>query len=557
MPDIIRLLPDIVANQIAAGEVIQRPASVIKELLENSVDSGATDIKIIIKDAGKTLIQIIDNGCGMSVTDARLSFEKHATSKIRQVNDLYSIHTMGFRGEALASIAAIAQVELKTKRTGDELGTLIEIEGSEVKNQTPVSCVEGTSISVKNLFFNVPARRIFLKSNNAENNHIIEAFQRIALAYPQIDFSMYINDKIVFQLSKSSLKQRIVSIYGNQFNERLLIVEQETNQVNISGFIGKPEFAKKTRGEQFFFVNNRFIKHPYLHHSVENAFNQLLPSGSFPTYFLFLNVDPQTIDINIHPTKTEVNFQDSKLIYAILQSAVKQSLGKFSITPSIDFDIEQSFKTPTYLEKFPLKQPTITIDPNYNPFETKHSPPTPALSSSELSNKKNWEQLYKYFDNKQIDNESIKTDVYSHTKNIQADFENDIFKIENRSFFQLQNRYILCNIKSGLLIIDQQRAHERILFERFMNIFSDQQGYSQQLLFPQPINLSPLDTELVKDLMPYLKHIGFDIDEFGKNSFIINGTPTNFPEKNINDLIEKVLDNYKLNLVDLTIDKKN
>ena len=459
MPDIIRLLPDIVANQIAAGEVIQRPASVIKELLENSVDSGATDIKIIIKDAGKTLIQIIDNGCGMSVTDARLSFEKHATSKIRQVDDLYSIRTMGFRGEALASIAAIAQVELKTKRTGDELGTLIEIEGSEVKNQTPVSCVEGTSISVKNLFFNVPARRIFLKSNNAENNHIIEAFQRIALAYPQIDFSMYINDKIVFQLSKSSLKQRIVSIYGNQFNERLLIVEQETNQVNISGFIGKPEFAKKTRGEQFFFVNNRFIKHPYLHHSVENAFNQLLPSGSFPTYFIFLNVDPQTIDINIHPTKTEVNFQDSKLIYAILQSAVKQSLGKFSITPSIDFEIEQSFKTPTYLEKFPIKQPTITIDPNYNPFETKHSPPTPALSSSELSNKKNWEQLYKYFDNKQIDNESIKTDIYSHTKNIQADFENDIFKIENRSFFQLQNRYILCNIKSGLLIIDQQRAH--------------------------------------------------------------------------------------------------
>ena len=556
MPDIIRLLPDIVANQIAAGEVIQRPASVIKELLENSVDSGATDIKIIIKDAGKTLIQIIDNGCGMSVTDARLSFEKHATSKIRQVDDLYSIRTMGFRGEALASIAAIAQVELKTKRTGDELGTLIEIEGSEVKNQTPVSCVEGTSISVKNLFFNVPARRIFLKSNNAENNHIIEAFQRIALAYPQIDFSMYINDKIVFQLSKSSLKQRIVSIYGNQFNERLLIVEQETNQVNISGFIGKPEFAKKTRGEQFFFVNNRFIKHPYLHHSVENAFNQLLPSGSFPTYFIFLNIDPQTIDINIHPTKTEVNFQDSKLIYAILQSAVKQSLGKFSITPSIDFDIEQSFKTPTYLEKFPLKQPTITIDPNYNPFETKHSPPTPALSSSELSNKKNWEQLYKYFDNKQIDNESIKTDIYSHTKNIQADFENNIFKIENRSFFQLQNRYILCNIKSGLLIIDQQRAHERILFERFMNVFSEQQGSSQQLLFPQPINLSPLDTELVKDLMPYLKHIGFDIDEFGKNSFIINGTPTNFPEKNINDLIEKVLDNYKLNLVDLTIDKK-
>jgi len=554
MPDIIRLLPDIVANQIAAGEVIQRPASVIKELLENSVDSGATDIKIIIKDAGKTLIQVIDNGCGMSVTDARLSFEKHATSKIRQVDDLYSIRTMGFRGEALASIAAIAQVELKTKRTGDELGTLIEIEGSEVKNQTPISCVDGTSISVKNLFFNVPARRIFLKSNNAENNHIIEAFQRIALAYPQIEFSMYINDKIVFQLSKSSLKQRIVSIYGNQFNERLLIVEQETNQVKISGFIGKPEFAKKTRGEQFFFVNNRFIKHPYLHHSVENAFNQLLPSGSFPTYFIFLNVDPQTIDINIHPTKTEVNFQDSKLIYAILQSAVKQSLGKFSITPSIDFDIEQSFKTPTYLGKFPLKQPTVTIDPNYNPFETKHS--SPASSSSESSNKKNWEQLYKYFDDKQIDSEFIKTDIYPHTQNIQADFENDIFKIENRSFFQLQNRYILCNVKSGLLIIDQQRAHERILFERFMNILSNQQGSSQQLLFPQPINLSPSDTELVKDLMPYLKHIGFDIDEFGKNSFIINGTPTNFPEKNINDLIEKVLDNYKLNLVDLTIDKK-
>lgn len=333
MPDIIHLLPDSVANQIAAGEVIQRPASAVKELMENSVDAGATDIQLNIKDAGKTLIQVIDNGCGMSLTDARMSFERHATSKIQQVNDLFAIRTMGFRGEALASIAAIAQVELRSKRAEDELGTCISVEASVVKSQEPCACTNGTVISIKNLFFNVPARRVFLKSNLAETNHILEEFSRVALAHPEISFSFYHNEKNVIILPKSSLKQRIVGFMGNIYNERLLTVEQETANISITGFIGKPEFARKTRGEQYFFVNRRYIKHAYLHHSVENAFKELLPGNTFPSYFLYFEVDTQTIDINIHPTKTEINFQDSKIVYAVLQAAVKQALGKYSFTP--------------------------------------------------------------------------------------------------------------------------------------------------------------------------------------------------------------------------------
>ncbi|MBE9481793.1 MAG: DNA mismatch repair endonuclease MutL, partial [Bacteroidetes bacterium] len=336
MTDIIRLLPDSVANKIAAGEVIQRPASAAKELLENAIDSGASAIKLIVKDAGKTLIKVIDNGCGMSETDARMCFERHATSKIQKADDLFAIRTMGFRGEALASIAAISQIEIKTKRIEDELGTSIEIEGAEVKSQNADNCPNGTSIAVKNLFFNVPARRNFLKSNTAETRHIIEEFNRIALVNPQISFSMFHNNKQVFQLYPSTLKQRIIALFGNMYKQRLVPVEQKSDIVNISGFIGKPEFAKKTRGEQYFFANNRFIKHPYLNHSVNGAFKELLPSDTYPAYFLYLEVDPKMIDVNIHPTKTEVNFQDDKLIYSILRATLKQSLGKFSITPTLD-----------------------------------------------------------------------------------------------------------------------------------------------------------------------------------------------------------------------------
>ncbi|MGA3015379.1 MAG: DNA mismatch repair endonuclease MutL, partial [Bacteroidales bacterium] len=374
MPDLIHLLPDSVANQIAAGEVVQRPASAVKELLENAVDAGATQIKLIIKDAGKTLIQVIDNGCGLSERDARMCFERHATSKIQTANDLMAIHTLGFRGEALASIASIAQVELRTKRVDDEVGTSIIIEGSEFKSQAPVSTPDGTSISVKNLFFNVPARRNFLKSNTLELKYIIEEFLRVALVNTEVAFTLYNHDRILHQAPASNLKQRLVALLGNAYNQRLIPVSQETGIVNIHGFIGKPEFSKKTRGEQYFFANGRFIKNPYLHHAIENAFQQLIPKDSFPTYFIYLTVDPKNVDVNIHPTKTEVNFQDIKSIYAILHSSVRQSIGKFNITPSLDFETEPSMDIPPLPKDAEVKQPVIKVDPEYNPFEKKVKP---------------------------------------------------------------------------------------------------------------------------------------------------------------------------------------
>ena len=395
MPDIIHLLPDSVANQIAAGEVIQRPSSAVKELLENAVDSGADEIKLIIKDAGKTLIQVIDNGCGMSETDARMSFERHATSKIKTANDLFAIKTLGFRGEALASIAAIAQIELKTKRVEDELGTQIMIEGSMVKSQEPCGCQDGTSLSVKNLFFNIPARRKFLKADTTELRHIIEEFERVALVNHGIKFSFFNGNQQLFLLTQSNLKQRIVSLLGPAYNTRLLPVELESNVVNISGFIGKPEFAKKTRGDQFFFVNGRFIKHPYLNHAVDNAFRELIPSDAFPTYFLYLSIDPKEIDINIHPTKTEVNFQNGQVIYSMISSAVKQGLGKFNVVQSIDFDIEQTVQFSIPGKDHDIKSPAIKVDPDYNPFENQKIKSSFAPASSRpQQNVTGWEKLF-------------------------------------------------------------------------------------------------------------------------------------------------------------------
>jgi len=370
MPDIIQLLPDAVANQIAAGEVIQRPASVIKELMENAVDAGATNIKVIIKDAGKTLIQIVDNGCGMSETDMRMSVERHATSKIRAANDLFAIRTMGFRGEAMASIAAIAHLEIKSKRNEDEIGSALTIEGSTVISQEPCACSNGTIMSVKNLFYNVPARRKFLKKDSIEFRHISEEFQRVALVYHDIDFCLVHNGKTIFQLPKSSLKLRIINVFGKSYSERLIPVETETSLINIKGFIAKPEYARKQRGEQFFFVNGRFIKHPYFNHAVENGFSELLPEEAYPSFFLYFEVPPEQIDINIHPTKTEVNFQDRKAIYSIIVSAIKQSIGKHNITPSIDFDQEQSMNMFPPKDISEIRPPQITIDPDYNPFKT-------------------------------------------------------------------------------------------------------------------------------------------------------------------------------------------
>lgn len=551
MPDIIKLLPDSVANQIAAGEVIQRPASAVKELLENAVDSGATHIKLIIKDAGKTLIQVIDNGCGMSVTDARMAFEKHATSKIQNADDLFAIQTLGFRGEALASIAAISQVELKTKKVEDELGTQIIIEGSEFKDQEVIQTANGTSISVKNLFFNVPARRNFLKTDPVETRHIIEEFTRISMVNPNIGFSMHHNEKAIFQLLSSNLKQRIIALFGNQFSQRLVPVEQATENVNIYGFVGKPEFARKTRGEQYFYANNRFIKHPYLHHSVNAAFQELLPSDAFPTYFLFLEVDPKSIDVNIHPTKTEVNFQDNKMLYAILRAAVRQALGKYSITPSLDFDIDPAFDFQDPPKGKEIVIPSITIDPEYNPFESKskasniHFSPKPKTS--------NWEALYT---DKVANDKTQRDDIETY------DTENPSLNLDPKNtqlyqkVFQFKNQYLVTIIASGIMMIDQNRAHERILFEKYFEYLENNTQASQQELFPETLMFTPSDFEIILEIKEEMQQLGFGMENFAKNKIVFTGRPADLADKNIAESIERIIENYRKNLLDLNQNKK-
>ncbi len=554
MPDIIQLLPDSVANQIAAGEVVQRPASAVKELMENALDAGSTSIKLIVKDAGKTLIQVIDNGCGMSETDARMSFERHATSKIRKADDLFAIRTMGFRGEALASIAAIAQVELKTKRIGDEVGVKIDIEASELKSQEACSCAEGSSIAVKNLFYNIPARRNFLKTDSVELRHIIEEFQRVAIPNPQVAFSLHHNTTEIFHLEIGSLKQRLMAIFGSSYNSRLVPVEEDTDIVKIKGFVIKPEFAKKTRGEQFFFLNKRFIKSAYLNHAVQSAFEQLLPSDSFPSYFLMLDVDPKTIDINIHPTKTEVKFEDEKAIYAFLRSTVKKSLGQFNISPSLDFNQE------AHLYNMPLKpadgiykQPTIKVDPNYNPFKTS-TPATPAPSDRELSNRANWEKMYSRHSDNQLEHEIKKEEEPQQT--INTDWNNELHESSKKTVYQLHNKYILSHIKTGFMVIDQQGAHERILYERILDSFEKHKSATQQELFPKTIELNSADFALVKELQKEIQAIGFDIREFGKNTYIIHGVPADTADYDSAILLEGLIENYKHNLLELKSDKR-
>ncbi len=554
MSDIIHLLPDSVANQIAAGEVVQRPASAVKELMENALDAGSTNIKLIVKDAGKTLIQVIDNGCGMSETDARMSFERHATSKIKKADDLFAIRTMGFRGEALASIAAIAQVELKTKRTGDEIGVKIEIEGSELKKQEACNCPEGTSFSIKNLFYNIPARRNFLKTDAVELRHIIDEFQRVAIPNPGIAFSFHHNATEIFHLEAGSLKQRLMALFGSSYNTRLIPVEENTGIVKIKGFVIKPEFAKKTRGEQFFFLNKRFIKNPYLHHAVQSAFEQVLPKDSFASYFLLLDVDPKTIDINIHPTKTEVKFEDEKAIYAFLRSSVKKSLGQFNIAPSIDFDQE------AHLYNMPLKpvdgifkQPTITVDPYFNPFKTD-APVRDKPTERELSNKNNWEKMYSRHTNDQPEFEVKKEENTQQT--INTDWDNELHESNKRSTYQLHNKYILSHIKTGFMVIDQQGAHERILYERIMDAFEKNKSATQQELFPKTIELNTTDFALLKELQPEILSMGFDIREFGKNTFVIHGVPADTVDHDSKEILEGLIENYKLNFQELRSDKR-
>lgn len=549
MTSLIKLLPDSVANQIAAGEVIQRPASVVKELLENSVDAGADNIKLIIKDAGKTLIQVTDNGSGMSETDARMCFERHATSKINSAEDLFAIRTMGFRGEALASIAAIAHVDIKTKPTEEELGTQVIIEGSKVFEQKTVSCPEGTTIAVKNLFYNVPARRKFLKSQSAEFRHILEEFNRIAFVNENISFSLIHNDKTINQLPISNLRQRIVNIMGDGYNEKIIPVEQKTDKVKITGFVGKPQYAKKTRGEQYFFANKRFIKHPYLHHSVENAFQELLPANTFPSYYIYIDVDPKNIDINIHPTKTEVNFQDNQYLYAILRSAIKQSLGKFNVTATIDFDLEQSFNIDETEKDQPIRNPFFRKTSDYNPFESGTN--RPMTRTSPIGKKQyEWEKLYDV--NKDLPERNSLPEKPSEEQD-----EKEKFIKEDASgrFFQVQNRYIISYIKSGLLIIDQHNAHLRILYEKFLVQLENKKISTQQELFPQNITFSPENAEILKEIQNELQTIGFSIKDFGKNTFVIDGRPADCLNTELSSLLESIIENFRNNLSNINISK--
>ncbi|MEI6124417.1 MAG: DNA mismatch repair endonuclease MutL [Bacteroidota bacterium] len=549
MPDIIKILPDNVANQIAAGEVIQRPASAVKELLENAIDAGATDIQLIIKDAGKTLIQVVDNGFGMTETDARLCFERHSTSKILSANDLFNLSTFGFRGEALASIAAISHLEMKTKRQLDEIATSILIQGSDVKEHTSCSAPNGTSISIKNLFFNVPARRNFLKADATETGYIIEEFNRVALVNPQISFSFYNNTKLVTRLDKSTLRQRINAIFGTNYGEKLIPVDEKTTVVTISGFIGKPEFARKTRGEQYFFVNNRFIKHPYLHHSIDKAYAEMIPEHTFPSYFIYMTVDPKNIDVNIHPTKTEVKFLDEKTLYGIMKATIRKSFGSFSITPSIDFDIDKALDFGIIDENRQMAMPSVKINPDYNPFQNNTNQKAGGLyNAPKDKNLQNWEKLYNI--------EHNFSTVDTNSNSIEKTEPQIYDEITGVSFFMFGKKYIITPIKSGLMFIDIANARERIFYERLLKSIENQKPSSQQLLFPQTITLNPSDAESISDLLNEIRLLGFDIASFGQNTFVVNGLPTDAEHQDAKDLVEHLLESFKKNQLDAHYDKK-
>ena len=549
MSDIIQLLPDHVANQIAAGEVVQRPASVVKELIENSIDAGATSIKLLIKDAGKTLIQVIDDGKGMSATDARLSFERHATSKIKDAQDLFNLNTKGFRGEALASIAAIAHVELKTKQKNEELGSQIKIEGSKIVAQDTVSTAEGTSIAVKNLFYNIPARRNFLKSDTIETRHIVDEFQRVALAHPSISFLLHHNNNEVYHLKKSNLRKRIVAIFGSKMNEKLVPISEQTDIITINGFAAKPEFSKKKRGEQYFFVNNRFIKSAYLNHAVVSAFEGLLEHGSHPSYFLYLDVPPNSIDINIHPTKTEIKFDNEKALYAILRATIKHSLGQYNVAPVLDFNRDATLDTPydySKKNKSLSSVPPITVDPTFNPFKTSETKPisfnnkTDIKTTSYQSNFKkdagNWEALYTNTES----SEPVKQEQLFESKQ----------QTETGKTFQIQRKYLLSSIKSGVVLINQSLAHQRILYEEFLENITVKEASSQQLLFPVSISFPSSDIEMIYTIKTDLESAGFMFDEFTKESVVIGGIPTSITESKITLILEQLLDDIKLEVPD-------
>ncbi len=522
MADVIQLLSDTVANQIAAGEVILRPSSVIKELMENAVDAGATRIDVNINDGGKNLIRITDNGCGMSETDARLCFERYATSKLRKADDLYAIRTMGFRGEAMASVAAVCQVELKTKREVDETGTRIEIEGSEFKLQEPCVMQSGTIITIKNIFFNVPARRNFLKATPVEARHVIDEFLRVALPRPEIAFSLQHNGMEVYSLPATHQRQRICQVFGAAYNERLVPVEEDTTIIKVKGFVGKPEFAKKVRGEQYFFINNRFVKDAYLNHAVTIAFNELLPQGTFASYFLFFEVDPSRIDVNIHPTKTEVKLEDEKSVYAILRSSVKRALGRFSIAPTLDFNQEQAFNVPlSQLNTVPV-QPQVKVNVNYNPFTETNKP-------NQQQNGQ-WEKLY----------EIANTPGAQQSKLPIAPVE----EINASSFMQLFNSYVAVAMADEMWLIDQQLAHEKIVFEKTLLQMKGTPTVMQQSLFPQQIELDNRQAATVSSLLEDLNRSGFDVQPFGQNTFVLNAVPSYLETGTEKKIIEVLIDEF-------------
>jgi DNA mismatch repair protein MutL len=548
MADIIQLLPDHVANQIAAGEVVQRPASVVKELLENAIDADATVIKLIIKDAGKTLIQVIDNGKGMSVTDARLSFERHATSKIKAAEDLFNLHTKGFRGEALASIAAIAHVELKTKQSPDEVGTHLKIEGSEVTSQEVVVTPNGTSISVKNLFYNIPARRNFLKSTTVETRHIIDEFHRVTLAHTNIEFSLYNNGSELFHLPISNYRQRLVNTFGNKTNVKLVPVEEETEVLKISGFVVKPEFAKKTRGEQFFFVNNRFIKSSYLNHSVNAAFDGLLRPNTHASYFLYLTVNPKSIDINIHPTKTEIKFDDEHTLYAILRSAVKHSLGQFNIAPVLDFERDKNLDTPYSYQQKTGQAPMVEVDRAFNPFrEEKVSSSTGQSFKKDSTN--GWESLYVGLESKSNTGSNDFSELHFESDDEAPSMFNDDVKDAQKTF-QLKNKYIINTIKSGMLVIDQHRAHQRVLYEEFLQQITIKEAISQQLLFPITLQFDTEEIRVLETLRAQLEQTGFVFSKLEDDGLELQGIPASITNDQAALVLEQLVHDAQHELPD-------
>ncbi|GAB3821399.1 DNA mismatch repair endonuclease MutL [Pontibacter rugosus] len=554
MPDIIHLLPDFLANQIAAGEVVQRPASVVKELLENAIDAQATSIQLIVKEAGRQLVQVVDNGLGMSETDARMCFERHATSKIRSTEDLFQIRTMGFRGEAMASIGAVAQVELKTKPHGAETGTKLLIEGSEVVLQEPVVTPEGTSIAVKNLFYNVPARRNFLKSNAVEMRHILDEFQRVALAYPEVTFTLHHNDMEVFNLPATKLSQRIVSIFGSTYKNQMAYCEEDTGFLVVKGYIGKPEHAKKTRGEQFFFVNNRYVKSGYLNHAVMTAFEGLVAKDNHPFYVLFIDIDPDKIDINVHPTKTEIKFEDEKTVYAIVHAAVKRALGAYNIAPSLDFEQDVNFSPlqPIRLQGGFNSEFENGSRNGYSGGGSTSFPgftPPPAATTRRATSK-GWEQLYEATEEEEQTSRSATSGM---------DLLDDTFAATDTSAkkaIQVHQKYLLVQVKSGLMMIDMPAAQERILYEKYMATLQKKPAVSQALLFPQTLHLSPTDMVLLKELTAEFKDIGFQFEDFGGNTIILNGVPPDVHAADEKELLEELMEQYKNNLATLKLDKR-